>query len=68
MNKRKRCCVCRQLTHKWQAVNGGSAYCYDGCHSTTGRDNRTVDGEPAWLPYKSKPAFDKSRMWNNYKG
>jgi hypothetical protein len=59
---RKRCAVCEKLTEKWQKVNGGPTHCYDGCHSTTGRDNRTVDGQPAWLPFEGKEAFSPARM------
>jgi len=63
--RRKRCCVCNKLTFNWQRINGGAWHCFDGCYSATGIDRRTTDGEPAWLPYKDKPAWDPARLWNN---
>jgi hypothetical protein len=62
---RRRCCNCNKLTEKWQRINGSPYHCYDGCHSTTGMDMRTVDGEPAWLPFNGKKAFEPSRMIYN---
>jgi hypothetical protein len=29
------------MTYKWQRINGGPWYCYDGCRSTSGIDHRT---------------------------
>ena len=63
---RRRCCICRKLTTKWQRANGGPWYCYDGCYETTGRDRRTWDAKPAWesvvfMGKKCKP-FDDRRM------
>ena len=63
---RKKCVQCRKLTEKWEKINGSPAQCYDGCYSTTGRDCRTIDGEPAWLPFGKKKAWESSRMWKNY--
>jgi hypothetical protein len=48
MELRHRCVACRQLTYKWQRINGGQLHCYDGCYSTTGWDRRTVSGKPLW--------------------
>jgi hypothetical protein len=61
---RKRCVCCGKLTLKWQKVNGGSTHCYDGCYSTTGRDSRTIDGEPAWLPFGKWGAFAPERLYS----
>jgi len=56
--RRRRCTFCKKLTHKWQSVNGSPIHCYDGCHSTTGCDRRTITGKllseggkpwPKWL-------------------
>ena len=63
---RKKCAQCRKLTEKWEKCNGSPAQCYDGCHSTTGRDSRTIDGEPAWLPFGKEKAWAPSRMWKKY--
>lgn len=60
--RRKRCVVCHLLTKNWQRVNGSPWYCFDGCHSTTGMDRRTVDGKPAWLEIDGKKAWDESRL------
>lgn len=46
--KRKRCCNCNLMTTAWQRINGSPWHCYDGCYSTTGIDNRTVNGKPMW--------------------
>lgn len=43
---RRKCVVCKKLTENWQRVCGGPWHCFDGCFSTTGRDNRTEDGKP----------------------
>lgn len=59
---RKTCSCCRKKTENWQKINGGGWHCFDGCFSTTGQDNRTVDRHPAWLPYQGKPAWDPARM------
>jgi hypothetical protein len=48
LNTRKRCKVCGKLTTKWQSINYGVIHCYDGCFSTTGYDNRTIDGKPKY--------------------
>ena len=37
------------MTENYQRYNGGPWHCYDGCYSTAGCDNRTVDGKPLWL-------------------
>jgi hypothetical protein len=61
---KKRCVCCRKLTEKWQKVNGGSTHCFDGCYSTTGRDSRTIDGQPAWLLNEGKKAWAPERLWS----
>ena len=59
--RRRRCILCKNLTTKWQRVNGGPWHCYDGCYSTTNCDRRTITGEllgfggkrwPEWLGIK----------------
>jgi hypothetical protein len=64
---RKKCNICNKLSTNWQKVNGSIAHCFDGCYSTTGRDKRTIDGQPAWLPYENKEAWATSRMWDSYR-
>jgi hypothetical protein len=63
---RKRCVCCGKLTHNWEKVNGSPTHCFDGCYSTTGRDNRTIDGKPAWLAVDGELPWAKKRMWANY--
>lgn len=46
--KRRRCTICNKLTERWCSVNGSPVFCYDGCFSTTGIDNRTSNGKPLW--------------------
>lgn len=58
---RKKCCMCGKLSQKWERVNGVT-YCYDGCHSTTGKDRRTTDGLPAWEKVGGLLPFAPSRM------
>jgi len=53
------------MTGNYQRTNGGSWHCYDGCYSTTGRDKRTINGKPAWLPDGKKKAWAESRMIKN---
>lgn len=45
--RRKRCQFCLNLTEKWSKF-GETTFCYDGCYSTTGWDNRTLTGKPLW--------------------
>lgn len=45
---KKKCVICKKMTEKWNRMNGGPWHCFDGCYSTTGRDLRTLDGQPAW--------------------
>ena len=42
------------MTTRWERTNGSYWYCYDGCYSTTGRDNRTENGKPLWEQDKKK--------------
>ena len=48
MPNKRRCCVCGKMSTRWQRINGSPWHCYDGCYETTGRDRRTIDGQPAW--------------------
>ena len=59
--KRKRCRNCGLLTDKWQRVNGGVWHCYDGCYSTTGRDNRSSDGSH-WKTIEEFPDYQVSQF------
>lgn len=45
--RRKRCQFCLNLTEKWSKI-GATTFCYDGCHSATGWDHRTINGKPLW--------------------
>jgi len=62
---RHKCVCCGKMTGNYQRTNGGSWHCYDGCYSTTGRDKRTINGKPAWLPDGKKKAWAESRMIKN---
>lgn len=64
--RRRRCVNCNLLTTQWQRINGSPWHCFDGCHSTTGRDRRTIDGDPAWLPYRDQKAWAPARMWSEF--
>jgi hypothetical protein len=54
---KRKCVVCNKQTENWQRVNGSAWHCYDGCYSTTGIDNRTINGGPLWEGNKTKPEY-----------
>jgi hypothetical protein len=51
---RHRCSVCKKLSYFTHSINGAEWVCYDGHFSTTGTDNRTINGKPLWLGNKAK--------------
>lgn len=69
--QRKRCVYCRLMTENWTYYSGPSSstpvFCQDGCYSTTGRDRRTKDGEPASKPSSTGlAAWAPERMVDDY--
>ncbi len=65
-SQRRRCWICSKMSSVWKKMPGGSAYCADGCHSTTGFDRRTLDGRaltpPGYWDFELSAAEESAQL------